>query len=74
MMARAWASRECAWALWASTSRSVAVSQRRSRSPGTAPLATILNNPKAFRGKRVAVILTGGNVDLDTLHWVKSVA
>jgi threonine dehydratase len=28
------------------------------------PLAAILRNPKAFRGKRVGIILTGGNADL----------
>jgi threonine dehydratase len=34
------------------------------------PLATILKNPDAFRGKRVGVIVTGGNVDLDKLPWM----
>jgi len=33
------------------------------------PLAAILKNPEVFRGKRVGVIITGGNVDLDTLPW-----
>jgi threonine dehydratase len=33
------------------------------------PLATIIKNPDAFRGKRVGVIITGGNVDLDLLPW-----
>lgn len=33
------------------------------------PLATILKNPETFRGKRVGVIITGGNVDMDTLPW-----
>lgn len=33
------------------------------------PLATILKNRNAFAGKRVGVILTGGNVDLDKLPW-----
>lgn len=33
------------------------------------PLATILKNPDAFAGKRVGVIITGGNVDLDRLPW-----
>ncbi len=36
------------------------------------PLATILKNPEVFAGKRVGVIITGGNVDLDTLPWIKS--
>jgi threonine dehydratase len=36
------------------------------------PLATILNNPETFRGRRVGVIITGGNVDLDTLPWFKA--
>ena len=35
------------------------------------PLATILKNPDVFRGRRVGVIITGGNVDLDTLPWMK---
>lgn len=34
------------------------------------PLATILKNPDVFAGKRVGVILTGGNVDLDKLPWM----
>lgn len=35
------------------------------------PLATILKNRDVFEGKRVGVIITGGNVDLDTLPWIK---
>lgn len=35
------------------------------------PLAIILKNPEVFRGKRVGVIITGGNVDLDTLPWMQ---
>lgn len=34
------------------------------------PLAIVLKNPAAFRGKRVGLILTGGNVDLDKLPWM----
>lgn len=34
------------------------------------PLATILKNKEYFAGKRVGVIVTGGNVDLDTLPWI----
>jgi threonine dehydratase len=34
------------------------------------PLATIIKNPDVFRGKRVGVIVTGGNVDLDKLPWM----
>ena len=34
------------------------------------PLATILKNPNLFKGKRVGVIITGGNVDLDKLPWL----
>lgn len=33
------------------------------------PLATILKNRDIFAGKRVGVIITGGNVDLDKLPW-----
>ncbi|MCL4159127.1 UNVERIFIED_CONTAM: hypothetical protein GTU68_029450 [Idotea baltica] len=36
------------------------------------PLATILKNKDMFAGKRVGVIVTGGNVDLDKLPWMKS--
>jgi threonine dehydratase len=36
------------------------------------PLAVILKNPDVFAGKRVGVIITGGNVDLDTLPWIKA--
>lgn len=35
------------------------------------PLATILKNKDLFAGKRVGVIITGGNVDLDSLPWMK---
>ena len=34
------------------------------------PLAIVLKNPLAFRGKRVGIIVTGGNVDLDRLPWL----
>ncbi|MBO9420989.1 pyridoxal-phosphate dependent enzyme [Labrenzia sp. R4_2] len=33
------------------------------------PLATILKNRHIFAGKRVGVIITGGNVDLNKLPW-----
>jgi threonine dehydratase len=36
------------------------------------PLATILKNKDKFAGKRVGVIVTGGNVDLDKLPWIKA--
>jgi threonine dehydratase len=36
------------------------------------PLATILKNRELFEGKRVGVIITGGNVDLDKLPWLES--
>ena len=35
------------------------------------PLAVILKNPDLFRGRRVGVIVTGGNVDLDRLPWMQ---
>ncbi|WP_425072808.1 beta-hydroxyaspartate dehydratase BhcB [Sagittula sp. S175] len=34
------------------------------------PLAVILKNRERFAGKRVGVIVTGGNVDLDRLPWM----
>lgn len=33
------------------------------------PLATILKNRNVFAGKRVGIIITGGNVDLGKLPW-----
>lgn len=33
------------------------------------PLATVLKNRHIFAGKRVGVIITGGNVDLNKLPW-----
>ncbi|PWI54386.1 serine dehydratase [Rhizobium phaseoli] len=33
------------------------------------PLATIIKNREVFAGQRIGVIITGGNVDLDTLPW-----
>ncbi len=35
------------------------------------PLATILKNKETFAGKRVGIIITGGNVDLDSLPWME---
>ena len=34
------------------------------------PYAAILENKIDVNGKRVGMILTGGNVDLDTLPWM----
>ncbi|MBB4267350.1 pyridoxal-phosphate dependent enzyme [Roseospira visakhapatnamensis] len=36
------------------------------------PLAAILARPDLFAGRRVGVILTGGNVDLDALPWTRA--
>lgn len=36
------------------------------------PLAIILNNHKIFKGKRVGIIISGGNVDLDNLPFKSS--
>lgn len=38
---------------------------------GAVGLAALLKHGKAFQGKRVAVILTGGNVDLSTIAYFK---
>jgi threonine dehydratase len=35
------------------------------------PYAAVLEERIELRGKRVGVILTGGNVDLDALPWIK---
>ncbi len=34
------------------------------------PLAVILKNKQRFAGQRLGVIVTGGNVDLDSLPWI----
>ena len=34
------------------------------------PLATVIKNADTFKGKRVGIIITGGNVDLDKLPWL----
>ena len=34
------------------------------------PLACILKHPEVFKKQRVGVIVTGGNVDLDSLPWL----
>lgn len=36
------------------------------------PLATILKNKHVFAGKRVGVVITGGNVDLAKLPWMQN--
>lgn len=36
---------------------------------GVVPLAAVLAAPEKFQGRRVGIILTGGNVDLDKLPW-----
>lgn len=33
------------------------------------PLAALLENPHKFSGKRIGIILSGGNVDLESLPW-----
>ena len=38
---------------------------------GVVPIAALLEYPAVFAGQRVGVILSGGNVDLDRLPWVK---
>jgi len=34
------------------------------------PLAAVLKKPEVFSGKRVGLILSGGNVDLDKISFV----
>ena len=38
---------------------------------GAVPYAAILEEKVDVRGRRAGVILTGGNVDLDALPWMK---
>jgi threonine dehydratase len=36
---------------------------------GAVPLAALLEAPARFRGRRIGLLLSGGNVDLDALPW-----
>jgi len=36
---------------------------------GAVPLAAVLEHRERFVGRRVGIILSGGNVDLDRLPW-----
>lgn len=36
---------------------------------GVVPLAAVLASPEQFRGKRVGIVFSGGNVDLNKLPW-----
>jgi threonine dehydratase len=36
---------------------------------GAVTFAAILEHPERFRGRRVACVISGGNVDLDNLPW-----
>jgi len=40
---------------------------------GCVPFGAIREHPSSFSGKRIGVILSGGNVDLDALPWAKPV-
>ena len=35
------------------------------------PVAAVLKNPQIFKGLKVGIIITGGNVDLDKLPWMQ---
>jgi threonine dehydratase len=39
---------------------------------GAVPLGAMLEHPQVFRGLKVGLILSGGNVDLDRLPWLKT--
>ena len=36
---------------------------------GAVPFAAVLNDPEQFRGRRVGVVLSGGNLDLERPPW-----
>jgi threonine dehydratase len=38
---------------------------------GAVPYAAVLEGKVAVKGRRTGLILTGGNVDLDALPWMK---
>jgi threonine dehydratase len=41
---------------------------------GAVPLACLLERSLDFRGRRVGIIVSGGNVDLDHLPWQRQEA
>jgi threonine dehydratase len=36
---------------------------------GAIAFAVVLRNRERFAGRRVGIVISGGNVDLDTLPW-----
>jgi len=36
---------------------------------GVVPLGTIMEHPSEFKNKRLGIILSGGNLDLENLPW-----
>jgi len=36
---------------------------------GAVPYAALLDAPPVFRGRRIGIIISGGNLDLDRLPW-----
>ncbi|HSV76790.1 MAG TPA: pyridoxal-phosphate dependent enzyme [Bacteroidales bacterium] len=38
---------------------------------GVLPLAVLLENPGRFSGKKIGLILSGGNIDLSSLPWIE---
>jgi len=36
------------------------------------PLAALMENKDSFRGKKIGIIISGGNVSLDKLPWLKN--
>ena len=41
---------------------------------GAVPYAALLDTPQALRGRRIGIILSGGNLDLDRLPWSAAAA
>jgi len=41
---------------------------------GAVPYAALLDTPPALRGRRIGIILSGGNLDLDRLPWSAAAA
>ena len=39
---------------------------------GAVPYAGVIDHPASFRNKRVGLILSGGNLDFDSLPWMRS--
>ena len=59
----------CPTSPWTSRPATVPVSSITTTPSGAVSFAALLEHPERFVGRRVGVVISGGNVDLDNLPW-----